>query len=150
MWQSLALLCILASFASARNVPYFKPLSGEMINYINKLNTTWKAGHNFPNADIHYVKTLCGTLLGGSKRLPVRYSFVGDMDLPDNFDSREAWPNCPTIREIRDQGSCGSCWAFGAVEAISDRSCVHSNGKVNVEVSAEDLLSCCGLECGMG
>lgn len=31
-------------------------------------------------------------------------------DLPDNFDARERWPNCPTIREVRDQGSCGSCW----------------------------------------
>lgn len=42
-------------------------------------------------------------------------------DLPENFDSRVNWPNCPTIQEIRDQGSCGSCWAFGAVEAMSDR-----------------------------
>lgn len=31
-------------------------------------------------------------------------------DLPEEFDAREHWPNCPTIREIRDQGSCGSCW----------------------------------------
>lgn len=30
--------------------------------------------------------------------------------LPDNFDARNHWPNCPTIGEIRDQGSCGSCW----------------------------------------
>lgn len=42
-------------------------------------------------------------------------------DLPENFDSRDNWPKCPTIKEIRDQGSCGSCWAFGAVEAMSDR-----------------------------
>lgn len=33
-----------------------------------------------------------------------------DMVLPENFDAREQWPNCPTIKEIRDQGSCGSCW----------------------------------------
>lgn len=44
-----------------------------------------------------------------------------DKDIPAEFDSRTAWPNCPTISEIRDQGSCGSCWAFGAVEAMSDR-----------------------------
>lgn len=41
--------------------------------------------------------------------------------IPEEFDARSAWPNCPTIGEIRDQGSCGSCWAFGAVEAMSDR-----------------------------
>lgn len=31
-------------------------------------------------------------------------------DLPESFDARTQWPYCPTIREIRDQGSCGSCW----------------------------------------
>lgn len=30
--------------------------------------------------------------------------------LPDNFDARVQWPNCPTIKEVRDQGNCGSCW----------------------------------------
>lgn len=39
--------------------------------------------------------------------------------------------------------------AFGAVEAISDRICIHSGGKISVEISAEDLLSCCD-DCGMG
>lgn len=44
-------------------------------------------------------------------KLPRKVMFRGDaVELPENFDSRENWPNCPTIREIRDQGSCGSCW----------------------------------------
>ena len=30
--------------------------------------------------------------------------------IPEAFDAREQWPDCPTIQEIRDQGSCGSCW----------------------------------------
>ncbi|MEE6477090.1 hypothetical protein FKM82_011354 [Ascaphus truei] len=149
MWKPVAALCFLAVLASSRNVPHFAPLSIDLISYINKINTSWTAGQNFKNADLSYVKRLCGTILGGPK-LPLRYHVAGEINLPDSFDSRQAWPNCPTIREVRDQGSCGSCWAFGAVEAISDRTCVHSNGKANVEVSAEDLLSCCGSECGMG
>lgn len=39
--------------------------------------------------------------------------------------------------------------AFGAVEAMSDRLCIHTNAKVSVEISSEDLLSCCDT-CGMG
>ncbi|EDO34588.1 predicted protein [Nematostella vectensis] len=70
-------------------------------------------------------------------------------DVPDHFDSREQWPHCPTIKEVRDQGACGSCWAFGAVEAMSDRYCIKSEGKVMPHISAEDLLSCCET-CGMG
>ena len=38
---------------------------------------------------------------------------------------------------------------LGRVEAMSDRLCIQTNGKVSVEISAEDLLSCCD-ECGMG
>lgn len=39
--------------------------------------------------------------------------------------------------------------AFGAAEAISDRLCIASGQKISLEISAEDLLSCCD-ECGMG
>lgn len=58
-----------------------------------------------------------------SKRFQEPAKLFGSIrsDLPDEFDARTQWPNCPTIQEIRDQGSCGSCWAFGAVEAMSDR-----------------------------
>ena len=38
---------------------------------------------------------------------------------------------------------CGSCWAFGAVTAMSDRICIHSKGERHDHVSSENLLSCC-------
>jgi len=43
--------------------------------------------------------------------LPVRYHNIDASDpLPDSFDARTQWPDCPTIKEVRDQGSCGSSW----------------------------------------
>ncbi len=59
--------------------------------------------------------------------------------LKESFDSRTQWPKCPTIQEIRDQGSCGSCWAFAAVEAISDRICIASNSQIIAHISAQNL-----------
>lgn len=38
--------------------------------------------------------------------------------IPAEFDARLRWPNCPTIGEIFEQGSCASCWVF----AIQSRS----------------------------
>ncbi|KAG1972439.1 cathepsin B isoform 1 preproprotein [Pimephales promelas] len=147
MWR-LPFLCVISALSVSWARPRLAPLSHEMVNFINKANTTWKAGHNFPDVDYSYVKRLCGTFLKGPK-LPVMVQYTGNLRLPTNFDAREQWPNCPTLKEIRDQGSCGSCWAFGAAEAISDRVCIHSNAKVSVEISSQDLLTCCD-SCGMG
>ncbi|KAG8223837.1 hypothetical protein J437_LFUL007858 [Ladona fulva] len=129
------------------------PLSDEFIDHINSLNTTWKAGKNFgPHVSMSYVKKLMGVHPDSKlHRLPVKLEdyLLSDEEIPENFDSRKQWPNCPTIGEIRDQGSCGSCWAFGAAEAMSDRVCVNSKGEQNFRFSSEDLLACCG-ECGFG
>lgn len=48
---------------------------------------------------------------------------------------------------IRDQSACGSCWAFAAVEAMSDRTCIVT-GK-NVSLSAGNMAFCCS-SCGDG
>ncbi|XP_059898450.1 cathepsin B-like [Gadus macrocephalus] len=143
-WVSLLLSALSVTWAK----PRLPLLSLQMIDVVNESNTTWKAGQNFHNVDMSYVKSLCGTLLNGP-RLPEVMHSVEALGLPVSFDSREQWPNCPTIQQIRDQGGCGSCWAFGAVEAMSDRLCIVNKGKVSVEISAEDLVTCCN-ECGMG
>lgn len=81
-------------------------------------------------------------------KLPESTEDFGDLVLPENFDAREQWPNCESIKEIRDQSTCGSCWAFGAAEAMSDRLCIATGSQTRI--STEDLLTCCGISCGMG
>ncbi|KAJ9601417.1 hypothetical protein L9F63_000441 [Diploptera punctata] len=60
-----------------------------------------------------------------------------------------SFQNCPTLREIRDQGACGSCWSVSPIENFRHRICIHSNGKNHVRLSAVDLISCCNY-CGNG
>jgi cathepsin B len=60
--------------------------------------------------------------------------------LPENFNSADQWPDC--IHPIRDQQSCGSCWAFAASEVLSDRTCIATSGNTNVILSPQDLVSC--------
>ena len=44
MWQLLATLSCLAVLTAARSRLEFQPLSDELVNYVNKQNTTWKVG----------------------------------------------------------------------------------------------------------
>jgi len=150
MLSGSAFLTLISIYlCTAVNEPNFAPLSQDMIDYINnKPGVTWKAGVNFEGLSIEYLKGLCGALKSDIQ-LPLKTHEIDMAAIPDQFDPREHWTNCPTLKEIRDQGSCGSCWAFGAVEAMSDRVCIASGGNANAEISAEDLLSCCS-SCGFG
>ncbi|ESO83137.1 hypothetical protein LOTGIDRAFT_197490 [Lottia gigantea] len=145
----VAALVVVATAAPKK--PNFGLLSDAEIDYINKAAKTWKAQRNFAeNIDRKYIHKLMGVHPDSKKyhdKLPQKTHQVAD--LPTNFDARVQWPNCPTLKEVRDQGSCGSCWAFGAVEAMSDRICISSNGTKNRHISAENLMTCCHL-CGFG
>jgi cathepsin B len=123
-------------------------LTDTMINHVNSKQREWVAGHNkhFEGKTIQWVKGLLGARKGF--RLPEK-EITPLSAIPDSFDSRTAWPMCDSIKLVRDQGSCGSCWAFGAAEAMSDRICIASKGASQVEISAEDLVSCC-TSCGDG
>jgi len=133
--------------------PNMRALSQEMIDHINTQKTTWKAGHNkrFDGVSIEVIKGMMGVK---GLELPLGLPVVdprteAKIDLPDNFDGRDQWTNCPSVKEVRDQAACGSCWAFGAVEAMTDRICIQSQGAKNFHISAQDLVSCCKT-CGMG
>ena len=88
----------------------------EIADHVNKLQTTWKA-----TTYKRDYTPLLGAILDGGMTLPEKKFEKKNLNLPDSFDPREEYPQCESIKEIRDQANCGSCWAFGAAEAMSDR-----------------------------
>jgi len=106
--------------------------------------------HPFKNWTKSQIKSLLGLstkYLKDTSNIPVSNTFSSsEAALPENFDSREKWPEC--IHPIRNQGHCGSCWAHAASEVLSDRFCIASEGKVNVVLSPQDMVSCDWLDHG--
>ncbi len=73
----------------------------------------------FRNMPIEGAKRLMGVQPPAVpvRRHVKRYSAHVHAQLPASFDSRTAWPH--RIGPVLNQADCGSCWAFGAAEAIS-------------------------------
>ena len=61
--------------------------------------------------------------------------------LPTRFD----WRNYHVLPPIRDQGACGSCWAFSALGAVEGTySIEHCATAPAIDLSEQNLLSDCG------
>jgi len=90
------------------------------------------------------------TYLGGYKRLEMpergveRSEAVRTRDLPSSVD----WRDRSAVTAIKDQGSCGSCWAFAATEQIESYTAIAS-GEL-IELSTQQMTSCTPnpLACG--
>jgi len=119
----------------------------QIIRTVNQIGAGWKAGHNhFMNEfqNLHEVRQLMGALKDDPNPLPFasleERGIPSHVDIPPNFDSRNTWPGC--IGEVMNQGKCGSCWAFGCSESLSDRFCIHSNKTIIVTLAPLDLVTC--------
>eukprot|EP00178_Gracilaria_changii_P002015 TRINITY_DN12974_c0_g2_i1.p1 TRINITY_DN12974_c0_g2~~TRINITY_DN12974_c0_g2_i1.p1 ORF type:complete len:319 (+),score=56.51 TRINITY_DN12974_c0_g2_i1:63-959(+) len=119
-------------------------LNPEIINHVNGLNGhPWRADYNsyFADKTIGDVVKMLGDT---NDKMPegMKKKARTNSDVPDSFDGRTAdeWFGC--VHDIRDQGSCGSCWAFSAAEGLTDSFCIASEGAINVVLSPQDLVSC--------
>jgi cathepsin B len=109
-----------------------------IVEDINNANVGWKAKEyeRFKGMTMDELRALFRVRRGGDHKFPAKEH--APRDLPVNFDPRTQWPNC--IHPIRDQAHCGSCWAFGASESLSDRFCIQK--QVDVILSPQELVSC--------
>jgi len=176
MLKQLVILLLITTCASVKQCNEKKPRKGvtlisksaeqltgkALVDHINKLGT-WKAQYNkqFIRAKLNDLKRLAGVKPDiarvyandpsvQSDFIPDFFSKISDSDIPKEFDSRTKWPECSNqINKIFDQSLCGSCWAVSSSTALADRFCIKSEGRVQVDLSVANLISCC-TECGVG
>ncbi|KAH7831973.1 putative cathepsin B6 cysteine protease [Monocercomonoides exilis] len=64
--------------------------------------------------------------------------YVEPDGVPTSFDARQQWPG--KLFAVRNQQSCGSCWAHATSEAVGDRFAIKGCSKG--VLSVQDLVSC--------
>ncbi|KAH9632772.1 hypothetical protein HF086_002803 [Spodoptera exigua] len=114
------------------------------VEYFNQQNYSWKiTEYNH----IHEEYAACEhDFIGPIEEIPFISHEIET--LPTNFDARQKWAHCESIRDIYNQGACGSCWTFGCATTASDRTCIHK--KAHVRLAEQDFECMQKGVCGGG
>jgi C1A family cysteine protease len=137
--QKATLIALVATVATANK----KYISHEMTGRIRDAHPGWVAHEPETNPLRNLSNEELLNLVSGAMTGEPRFESIQDqtpsVGLPDSWDPRTDDRTKKCIHPIRDQQQCGSCWAFGATEALSDRFCLAGQ---DVILSPQDMVSC--------
>ncbi len=99
---------------------------------------TFTVGEN--DATRRPIEQLCGVVEPPDWRWHGRFDDSQPRrDLPSYFD----WRDYGAVTGVRNQGACGSCWAFSVIAPVESN--IFLEDAALVDLSEQWLVSCCGL-----
>lgn len=117
----------------------------DKINRHNEMNLGWEMGvTRFAHLTADEFKK---TIVGGCtlpKRNDDKVVLLKTENLADSVD----WTAEGKVTDVKNQGQCGSCWAFSTTGSIESRSAI-AGGQLQ-ELSEQELVDCAGKEGNQG
>ncbi|KAL3754684.1 hypothetical protein ACJRO7_001873 [Eucalyptus globulus] len=110
------------------------------VDFINRLPLPFKLTDNgFADmTNVEFKATYLGFHRRTNRRTDMKTNITDetDGDMPASFD----WRKEGAVTPVKDQGQCGSCWAFSAVAAVEGLNQIKT-GKL-VSLSEQELMDC--------
>jgi len=118
----------------------------EFVAKINAVQKTWKAVvyPEFTKLTVGELQRKGGVLRHGIAPLPKKIKPAVEPnfgDLPLNWDWRNV-SGMNFVPAVRDQQSCGSCYAFGALGMLESRIRIKTKNQDLVVLSPQEIVSC--------
>jgi C1A family cysteine protease len=121
----------------------------QAIKHFTETETSSQHGHNFLSDYTHeeYSKMLGLKNIARDNTTDKGHNFfTSQATAPESVDWRSVTP--AVVNPVKDQGQCGSCWAFSAVASMESAHAIF-NGTL-LSLSEQNLVSCSFLQGNLG
>jgi C1A family cysteine protease len=112
----------------------------ERINRLNALNVEAVFGWTWTTDLKDEEKASKGYIRANVNGAGIKVAEAKTDLLPNSID----WRLAEAVTPVKNQGACGSCWAFSAVETIESHYILAHGDDYAVELSPQQLVSCAG------
>ena len=129
--KSILTILSIINYAFAINVEY--------IDYVNSKNLSWRLDNNkFSNIEHDNFKYRNGYAPSfvDYPKFDTEFENMMYQNVPENYDWREKG----MVGDVKDQGQCGSCWAFSAIGALESQISINTN--THYILSEQEIVDC--------
>lgn len=130
---------LLALFAIAVSTPF---INRKFVNHLKKI-APFEVYEPEENRFRDWTREEIKKILPKSRRPftpPRKVEYHEENPDVEEFDFRQEYPEC--VLGVRNEEACGASYAISTADALGNRFCMHSEGRMTTKLSAQDIVSC--------